>query len=165
MKAVTGRRPAASGAGQSGRRRPAGCPHGGRGSADRGRSTRQSSPAFRLRSGSHDAPPSRDIALTSPPLPISRRSRATPLLYCITEVRLITFRSAIRARLVRISSCTPLAKNAFSSSMLRLSKGSTAINGALTDATFPRQSAPPIRSSTMTSVAKRIAPRTSEDAS
>ena len=33
-----------------------------------------------------------------------------PLLYCITLVRLITFRSAIFARFVRISSCTPSAK-------------------------------------------------------
>ena len=42
--------------------------------------------------------------------PISRRLRATPLLCCITEVRLITFRSAILARSVKISSCTPSVK-------------------------------------------------------
>ncbi len=42
--------------------------------------------------------------------PISRRFRAMPLRYCITLVRLITFRSAIFARLVRISSCTLSAK-------------------------------------------------------
>ena len=45
--------------------------------------------------------------------PISRKLRGAPLLYSITEVRLITFRSAIFARSVRISSCTPSAKNAF----------------------------------------------------
>ena len=59
--------------------------------------------------------------------PILRRSRAVSLLYCITDVRPITFRSAIRARLLRISSCTPSAKNALSESRLRLSNGSTAM--------------------------------------
>ena len=33
-----------------------------------------------------------------------------PLLYCITLVRLMTFKSAIFARSVRISSCTPSVK-------------------------------------------------------
>src|SRR5947199_343302 len=41
---------------------------------------------------------------------ISRRLRLTLFLYCITEVRLITLRSATLARSVRISSCTPSAK-------------------------------------------------------
>src|SRR4029450_8057648 len=36
---------------------------------------------------------------------ISRRLRSKPLLYFITLVRLITFRSATLARFVRISSC------------------------------------------------------------
>jgi hypothetical protein len=34
-------------------------------------------------------------------------------LYCITDVRLMTFKSAIFARWVRISSCTPSAKYSF----------------------------------------------------
>ena len=50
-----------------------------------------------------------------------------PLLYCMTLVRLITFRSAICARSVKISSCTPSVKKAFSLSLLRFSKGSTAM--------------------------------------
>ena len=58
---------------------------------------------------------------------IWRRLRFPSLLYCITDVRLITFKSAIFARLLRISSCTASAKNAFSGSALRFSKGSTAI--------------------------------------
>src|SRR5262249_4768559 len=45
--------------------------------------------------------------------PISRRLRASPLLYCITLVRLMTFRSAIWARSLRIWSCTPSAKCSF----------------------------------------------------
>src|SRR6266568_6644645 len=45
----------------------------------------------------------------------------------MTEVRLITLRSAILARSVRISSCTPSAKYAFCLSSLRFSNGSTAI--------------------------------------
>ena len=57
--------------------------------------------------------------------------RGAPLLYCITDVRLITFRSAILARLVRISSCTPSVKKAFAFSSLRFSNGSTAIDFAL----------------------------------
>src|SRR5205807_10535484 len=57
----------------------------------------------------------------------SSRLRATQGLYCITEVRLITFKSAILARLVRSSSCTPLAKTAFAFSSLRFSKGKTAM--------------------------------------
>ena len=52
---------------------------------------------------------------------------AVPVRYCCTEVRLMTFRSAIRARLERISSCTPSAKKVFSRSSLRFSKGSTAM--------------------------------------
>src|SRR5262245_61103717 len=48
-------------------------------------------------------------------------------LYCITEVRLMTFKSAIFAKLFRISSCTPSVKNAFSGSALRLANGSTAM--------------------------------------
>src|SRR2546423_4899964 len=59
--------------------------------------------------------------------PISRRLRCTPVLYCITDVRLITFRSATLARSVRISSCTPSVKNAFSLLSLKFSNGSTAI--------------------------------------
>src|SRR5207248_8179469 len=47
--------------------------------------------------------------------------------YCITDVRLITFRSAIFERSVRISSCTPSVKKALSGSRLRFSKGKTAI--------------------------------------
>src|SRR5207237_7389262 len=43
------------------------------------------------------------------------------------EVRLITLRSAIRERLVKISSCTPSVKKALSGSRLRFSKGKTAI--------------------------------------
>src|SRR6266487_1459258 len=50
-----------------------------------------------------------------------------PLLYGITLVRLITFRSATFARSLRISSCTPSAKKAFSCSLLRLLNGSTAM--------------------------------------
>src|SRR4051812_37650061 len=45
----------------------------------------------------------------------------------MTEVRLMTFRSATLAKSVRISSCTPSVKNAFSLSLLRFSKGRTAI--------------------------------------
>src|SRR5438105_13608042 len=45
----------------------------------------------------------------------------------MTEVRLITLRSAILARSVRISFCTPSAKYAFCLSSLRFSNGSTAI--------------------------------------
>jgi hypothetical protein len=55
-----------------------------------------------------------------------RRLRAAPLLYGITLVRLITFRSAICERSVRIWSCTPSAKYAFCFSLLRLLNGSTA---------------------------------------
>ena len=42
---------------------------------------------------------------------------------CITHVRLITFRSAIFERSVRISSCTPSVKKAFAFSSLRFSNG------------------------------------------
>ncbi len=59
--------------------------------------------------------------------PISRRLRCAPVLYCITEVRLITFKSAILARSVKISSCTPSVKKAFSLSLLRFSNGRTAM--------------------------------------
>src|SRR6266700_7990933 len=45
----------------------------------------------------------------------------------MTEVRLITFRSATFARSARISSCTPSVKNAFSWFALRFSNGSTAM--------------------------------------
>src|SRR5262249_60419531 len=45
----------------------------------------------------------------------------------MTEVRLITFRSATFASSLRISSCTPSAKKAFSCSLLRLLNGSTAM--------------------------------------
>jgi hypothetical protein len=58
--------------------------------------------------------------------PISRRLRGRPLRYCITLERLMTFRSAMFARSVRISSCTPSAKYALSLSLLRFSKGRTA---------------------------------------
>ena len=51
-----------------------------------------------------------------------------PVLYCSTEVRLITFRSATRHSLVRMSSCTPSAKYALAGSLLRFSKGKTAID-------------------------------------
>src|SRR5437899_12582307 len=50
-----------------------------------------------------------------------------PLLYGVTLVRLVTFRSATFARSVRISSCTPSVKKAFSCSLLRLLNGSTAM--------------------------------------
>ena len=46
---------------------------------------------------------------------------------CITLIRLITFRSAIFASSVKISSWTPSAKNPFSWSALRFSNGSTAM--------------------------------------
>src|SRR5439155_21928425 len=46
---------------------------------------------------------------------------------CITLVRLITFRSAILARSVKISSWTPSAKKAFAFSSLKFSNGSTAM--------------------------------------
>jgi hypothetical protein len=59
--------------------------------------------------------------------PIFRWLRATPLLYCITEVRLITLRSAICERSVRIWSCTPSVKNSFCFSSLRFSNGKTAM--------------------------------------
>src|SRR6266496_3289736 len=45
----------------------------------------------------------------------------------MTEVRLITFRSATFARSARISSCTPSVKKAFSLSLLRFSNGRTAM--------------------------------------
>jgi hypothetical protein len=45
----------------------------------------------------------------------------------MTEVRLITFKSAILARFDSSSSCIPSAKNAFSVSSLKFSNGSTAI--------------------------------------
>src|SRR5437868_10764483 len=44
----------------------------------------------------------------------------------MTEVRLMTFKSAILARSVRISSCTPSVKKALSGSRLKFSNGSTA---------------------------------------
>ena len=44
------------------------------------------------------------ICVTPSCRPISRRLRGVPVLYCITLVRLITFRSAIQARLVKTSS-------------------------------------------------------------
>src|SRR5947199_688833 len=50
-----------------------------------------------------------------------------PLLYGITLVRLITFRSATFARSLSVSSCTPSAEKAFSCSLLRLLNGSTAM--------------------------------------
>src|SRR4030095_15588214 len=43
------------------------------------------------------------------------------------DVRLITFRSAILARFVKISSCTPSVKKAFAFSSLRFSNGRTAM--------------------------------------
>src|SRR6266480_5537254 len=45
----------------------------------------------------------------------------------MTEVRLITFRSATFARSARISSCTPSVKKALSGSRLKFSNGSTAM--------------------------------------
>src|SRR5882724_5619581 len=45
----------------------------------------------------------------------------------MTDVRLITFRSAILARFVKISSCTPSVKKAFAFSSLRFSNGRTAM--------------------------------------
>src|SRR5213079_2358494 len=45
----------------------------------------------------------------------------------MTLVRLITFRSAIFARFKRTSRCTPPAKTAFCSSVLRFSNGRTAM--------------------------------------
>src|SRR5947207_12591717 len=50
-----------------------------------------------------------------------------PLLYGVTLVRLVTFRSATFARSVTISSCTPSVKKAFSCSLLRLLNGNTAM--------------------------------------
>src|SRR6266513_1179173 len=61
------------------------------------------------------------------PLFRSGRFRSAPTLYCIVDVRLITFRSATLERPVRISSCTPSAKKAFSFSSLKFSKGRTAM--------------------------------------
>src|SRR5213596_384824 len=57
---------------------------------------------------------------------IWRRFRLASLLYCITLRRLMTFRSAIFARSVRISSCTPSAKKALSGLRLKFSNGNTA---------------------------------------
>src|SRR6266705_3565161 len=45
----------------------------------------------------------------------------------MTDVRLITFRSATFARSARISSCTPSVKKALSGSRLRFSNGNTAM--------------------------------------
>src|SRR6266496_1818126 len=45
----------------------------------------------------------------------------------MTDVRLITFRSATFARSARISSCTPSVKKALSGSRLKFSNGSTAM--------------------------------------
>src|SRR2546430_11975039 len=45
----------------------------------------------------------------------------------MTEVRLITFRSAILERSVKISSCTPSVKNGLSGPRLRFSNGSPAM--------------------------------------
>jgi hypothetical protein len=73
---------------------------------------------------------------------ISGKLRDAVVRYCITLVRLMTFRSAIFARFVRISSCTPSAKKEFSWFALRFSNGSTAIDfssvttGAVTGASF-----------------------------
>ena len=61
---------------------------------------------------------------------ISGRLRVDVFLYCITMVRLITFRSAIFAKSVRISSWTPSAKNANALSWLKFSNGKTAIDFA-----------------------------------
>src|SRR5438067_5076317 len=55
-----------------------------------------------------------------------RKFRPRVSRYPLTLVRLMTFRSATFARLVRISSCTPSAKNAFSLFSLRFSNGRTA---------------------------------------
>src|SRR6266550_1327171 len=60
-------------------------------------------------------------------LATSRNLRGTPLLYCLTLVRLITLRSATLARWFRISSCTPSVKKAFCLLSLRFSNGRTAI--------------------------------------
>src|SRR6202048_134549 len=49
------------------------------------------------------------------------------VLYGMTLMRLITLRSATFARSVRISFWTPSAKNAFSLSVLKFSKGNTAM--------------------------------------
>ena len=65
-------------------------------------------------------------------------------LYFITLVRLITFKSAILARSDKISSCTPPAKNAFSSSLLRFSNGSTAMLLSEIGATFETVAAGPL---------------------
>ena len=54
--------------------------------------------------------------------------RGRPLLYTITEERLMTFKSATLARLARISSWMPSVKKTFSSSALRLLNGSTAMD-------------------------------------
>ena len=48
-------------------------------------------------------------------------------LYCITDVRLITFRPRNRDSFVRISSCTPSTKYAFVFSSLRFPNGNTAM--------------------------------------
>src|SRR2546421_150641 len=63
---------------------------------------------------------------------MSRRLRAASLLYCITEVRLITFRSATLAKAVRIWSCTPSVKKTLSGSRLIFSNGRTATLFSLT---------------------------------
>src|SRR6267143_1742492 len=49
------------------------------------------------------------------------------VLYCMTEVRLITFRSLILERFDSNSSWMPSSKKAFSCSSLRFSSGSTAM--------------------------------------
>src|SRR6266550_1449863 len=58
---------------------------------------------------------------------ISLRLRVMAVLYCMTEVRLITFRSLILERFDSNSSWMPSAKKAFSFSSLRFSSGSTAM--------------------------------------
>src|SRR5689334_7041776 len=57
---------------------------------------------------------------------MSRKFRARPL-YCITLVRLITFKSETFARSERISSWTPSVKNAVSWFALKFSNGNTAM--------------------------------------
>ena len=81
---------------------------------------------MRTRFPSRRTLPSRIVATLSA-LPISRMFGVCPR-YGITDVREITLRSPILARLVRTSSWMPSAKNAFAGSSLKFAKGRTAID-------------------------------------
>src|SRR5207244_6898657 len=97
-------------------------------SAQRWRSVRVSTSCTDTRTWSPDRRtlPSTTL-LTLSCCAISVRLRLVPLLYCITDVRLITFRSLILERFESNSACTPSAKNAFSLSVLSFCRGRTAM--------------------------------------